>query len=280
MDALILAAGYGSRLRAISPVKPLTPVAGVPLLELGIRQAARVGVRRVTVVTGYEAEMVEAALPAMAAMARIPVVAQRVEDWSRPNGYSVLAGASRMDGDYLLLMADHIFSEPILRDLAGQGRADRGVTLAIDRRVESSLVDPDDATWVKAGSDGLITAIGKGIRDYDAVDCGAFLATAELAEAIAAAIACGRPGSLSDGMQRLADRGRAAVMDIGEGWWIDVDDPHSHALAERDAAAQLAEIYLERARGEVVPMLVRPAAGVWDAAGDGDPARVAGGGLA
>ena len=39
MDALIIAAGYGSRLREISDSKPLTPVAGMPLLELGVRQA-------------------------------------------------------------------------------------------------------------------------------------------------------------------------------------------------------------------------------------------------
>ena len=38
MDALILAAGYGSRLREVSDSKPLAPIAGVPLLELGVRQ--------------------------------------------------------------------------------------------------------------------------------------------------------------------------------------------------------------------------------------------------
>lgn len=280
MDALILAAGFGSRLRAISPVKPLTPIAGVPLLELGIRQAARAGIRRVTVATGYEAEMVEAALPAMAAMAGIQVLARRVEDWSRPNGYSVLAGASQIDGDYLLFMADHVFSGPILRDLARIDGADRGVTLAIDRRIANPLVDPDDATWVMADSGGFITAIGKGIRDYNAVDCGAFLATPELADAIAAAIASGRPGSLSDGMQRLADAGRAAVMDIGGAWWIDVDDPRAHALAERVAPVQLGEIYADRARGDGVSMPARPAAGLWAVTGDGHSARTTGAGRA
>ena len=45
MDALIIAAGFGSRLAALSPSKPLTPVAGVPLLELGVRQAAAAGAR-------------------------------------------------------------------------------------------------------------------------------------------------------------------------------------------------------------------------------------------
>ncbi len=247
MDALIIAAGFGSRLLDISPSKPLTPIAGVPLIELGVRQAQAAGVRRVVVVTGHEAARVEAFLPELAARTGVEIVAERSTDWSLPNGYSVMAGAARIDGDYLLMMADHIFATPILQRLAGAGDAARGVTLAIDRRVVSPLIDPDDATWVKMAPDGRITAIGKTISPYDAVDCGAFLATPELAEAIAEAIRAGKSGSLSDGMQRLADQGRAATMDIGsddhDAWWLDVDDPRAHAIAEDQAPRYLSDIY-------------------------------------
>lgn len=243
MDALIIAAGFGSRLRDVSDSKPLTPVAGIPLLELGARQARAAGAGRVVVVTGHEAERIEAALPALAERAGIPVVAQRVEDWSRPNGWSVLAGAAVIPGNYLLMMSDHIFSSSILTRLAQQGADDRGVTLAIDRRCDDPLIDPDDATWVRLRGDGFITAIGKTIPEYDAVDCGAFLATPELAEAIRAAIAEGKAGSLSEGMQKLADAGRAATMDIGDAWWLDVDDPRAYELAEEQAPRALPEIY-------------------------------------
>jgi choline kinase len=196
----------------------------------------------VIVVTGHEADRLEAALPALAQRAGIRIEAERIGDWSKPNGYSVMAGAARIAGDYLLMMADHIFSAEILQGLSRQGRPDRGVTLAVDYRVDSPLVDPDDATWVKHDAAGRITAIGKHLREYDAVDCGAFLATAELAEAIAVAIADGRPGSLSDGMQRLADAGRAWTMDVGQAWWIDVDDPRAHALAEAQLPLRLPEM--------------------------------------
>ena len=243
MDALIIAAGFGSRLRDISDSKPMTPIAGIPLLELGVRQAKAAGVERVVVVTGHEADRLEAALPALADRAGIPVVAQRVEDWSKPNGWSVMAGASVIAGDYLLMMSDHIFSDTILTRLARQGAPDRGVTLAIDRRVDSPLVDPDDATWVRLDERGFIRAIGKTIPAYDAVDCGAFLATPELTQAIAAAIAEGKAGSLSEGMQRLADAGRAATMEIEGDWWLDVDDPRKHVLAEAEAPAQHSGIY-------------------------------------
>lgn len=243
MDALIIAAGFGSRLREISDSKPLTPVAGVPLIELGMHQARAAGARRVVVVTGHEADRLEAVLPALADRAGVAVEARRVDDWSRPNGWSVMAGAEAIAGDYLLMMSDHIFSAPILTALARQGAEDRGVTLAVDSRIDSPLVDPDDATWVERDPRGFIRAIGKTIAAYDAVDCGAFLATPELAEAIRGAIADGKAGSLSDGMQRLADRGRAATMEIGGAWWLDVDDPRAHELAEAEAPAHLAEIY-------------------------------------
>lgn len=243
MDALIIAAGFGSRLRDVSDSKPLTPVAGVPLLELGVRQARAAGAGKVVVATGHEAERLEAALPALARRCGIPVEPARVEDWSKPNGWSVMAGAARIAGDYLLMMADHIFSGGILAGLAKQGGADRGVTLAIDRRTGNPLVDPDDATWVQTDERGFIRAIGKTIPAYDAVDCGAFLATPELARAIAAAIAAGKAGSLSDGMQALADAGRAASWEIGGAWWLDVDDPRAHALAEAQAPIELAEVY-------------------------------------
>ena len=247
MDAIIIAAGYGSRLRELSDSKPLTPVAGVPLLELGVRQARAAGVERVVVVTGHQAVEIEKFLPGLSARVGIPVVSERVQHWSTPNGYSVVAGATRLasmgGGDYLLLMADHIFETGILERLARQGTKSRGVTLAIDRRTTNPLIDPADATWVKTDADGRIEAIGKSIGEYDAVDCGAFLATPELAPAIQAAIAAGKNGSLSDGMQRLADAGRAATMDIGDAWWLDVDDPRAHALAEAEAPARLREIY-------------------------------------
>ena len=243
MDALIIAAGYGSRLREISDSKPLTPVAGVPMLELGVRQARAAGVERVVVVTGHQAIEIEKFLPALSDRVGIPVVSERVLHWSTPNGYSVMAGAARIakmgGGDYLLMMADHIFESGILDRLARQGTRSRGVTLAIDRRLDNPLIDPDDATWVKTDADGRIEAIGKTIPEYDAVDCGAFLATPELAAAIQAAITAGKSGSLSDGMQRLADAGRAATMDIGEAWWIDVDDPRAHAIAEEALSGHL-----------------------------------------
>ena len=243
MDALIIAAGFGSRLRDLSDSKPLTPIAGVPMIELGIRQAVAAGVDRVVVVTGHRAAELEAFLADLATRSGIAIDPVRITDWSTPNGWSVIAGSEACAGNYLLMMADHMFDRAILARLIEQGGPERAVTLAVDVDVENPLVDPDDATWVRRDPAGRIRAIGKTIADYDCVDCGAFLATPELAAAIRAAIAAGRPGSLSDGMQLLADAGTAQTMEVEGLWWMDVDDPRAHALAEMEAPQRMAEAY-------------------------------------
>lgn len=247
MDGLILAAGKGTRLRALGDSKPLTAVAGKSLIEIAIHQLARAGVERIVVATGHEAERIEQHLPGFAAAAGVAVESARVDNWSLPNGFSVMAGAARLDREFLLVMADHILSLDILRSLAACRGHDTGVTLAVDRRTRAETIDPDDATWVRTGKDDRIVQIGKDLAEYDAVDCGAFLATADLPHAIARAIAAGKPGSLSDGMQALAEAGRAHVHDIGEAWWIDVDDPRAHAMAQRQAPQHVPGLAMGRA---------------------------------
>lgn len=238
MNAVILAAGFGSRLSgAVSGPKPLAEVAGRSLLEWSVRQAARIGVNRAVIVTGYRAAEIEERLPGIAMRSGVTVEAARLTDWSRPNGHSVLAGAACIQGNYLLLMADHLFEASLLAHLARSMDRASGAVLAVDRDCSNQTIDPLDATWVSTREDGTIAAIGKGLLTYDAVDCGAFVATPDLAEAIQEAIASGAAGSLSDGMQRLATRRAADTLDVTGHRWIDVDDPHMLGLAEQLAPA-------------------------------------------
>lgn len=240
MNALILAAGYGSRLAdAVPTPKPLTVVGGRMLLEWSVRQAAQVGVRHAVVVTGHRAAEVEAELPGITFRTGVTLEACRLDDWSRPNGHSVLSGAARLRGNYLLMMADHLFEAALLPRLVQGFDRTNGAALAIDRDCTGPAIDPADATWVRTNVDGTIAAIGKHLAEYDAVDCGAFIATPDLTTAIAAAIAEGASGSLTDGMQRLAVQGLADTVDVTGRWWIDVDDSRMLALAQQQAPAFL-----------------------------------------
>jgi len=231
MNCLILAAGHGSRLREISESKPLTPIAGVPLIEHVVRAAMAAGATRFTVVTGHQAARVEAFLAELAARVGTAIACVRIADWDLPNGHSVLVGAARIDGDYLLLMSDHLFDPALARRLLDERPAGAALTLAVDSDWRRESLDLDDATKVASEGD-RITGIGKTLDVFDAVDTGVFVATPALAEVLNAAIAEGEAGSLSQGVQRLADQGRAAVVDVTGLMWLDVDDPIALAKAE------------------------------------------------
>ena len=235
MNCLIIAAGHGSRLRDISPSKPLTPVAGVPLIEHVARAAAAGGATGFTVVTGHEAARLEAFLADLAERLRLPIAPVRIADWDRPNGHSVLAGAAAIAGDYLLAMSDHLFDPAIVRLLLAAPPA--ALTLAVDRDLANPLLDMDDATKVALAEDGAIKRIGKTLAEFEAIDTGLFRATPALAASIKAAVADGEAGSLSDGVQRLADRGQAMTVEIEGARWLDVDDAVALAKAETMVAA-------------------------------------------
>jgi choline kinase len=232
MNCLIIAAGQGTRLRAVSASKPLARVAGAPLLEHVVRAAAEAGASEFVVVTGYEAEPVEAFLGDLAARSGLPIEPLRNPDWARPNGLSVLAAAPRLDSDFVLLMSDHLFDPSILRGLIAAERGDAALTLAADFEVGNPLLDLDDATKIELGEGGRIRRIGKTLATYDAVDTGIFVAGPLLFDALRDSLAAGGTGSLSEGVQALADSGRAFAWDIGARWWLDVDDEAAFAKAQ------------------------------------------------
>ncbi|MGZ3199364.1 MAG: phosphocholine cytidylyltransferase family protein [Croceibacterium sp.] len=237
MNCVIVAAGLGTRLREVSTSKPLTPLAGVPLIEHVVRRAATAGVTRFVVVTGHEAERLEQFLGELAARLDLRIDFARVEDWTLANGYSVLAGSALVDGVYLLLMSDHLFDPEIARRLAASEHS-ADLILAVDSDLAGEFIDLADATKVEVAEDGGILAIGKDLTHYNAVDTGVFIAGPGLAAAIEADIAEGGPGSISAGVQRLAKAGQARTMNIGTARWIDVDDGRMLELAERLLASE------------------------------------------
>lgn len=234
MKCLIIAAGLGSRLRAVADSKPLVRIAGRPLIEHIVRRARAGGASGFVIVTGYEAEPLEAFLNQLAAKEGLAIEIVRNPDWDRPNGLSVLAAAPRLDGEFVLLMSDHLFDPAILSDLIAADRSGASLTLAADFAVGNPQLDLDDATKIALGDGGRIARIGKSLERYDAIDTGIFIAGPALLDALRSSLAAGGSGSLSEGVQALAELGTAFAWDCGGRWWLDVDD--EAALAKAAAA--------------------------------------------
>jgi choline kinase len=239
MKCLIVAAGQGTRLRSLAASKPLADINGTPLIEHVIRLAVAGGASEFVIVTGYEAERVENFLAGLASRSGLAIDVVRNPQWARPNGVSVLAAAPLLDGEFVLLMSDHLFEPAILSGLLAARRTEAALTLACDWRIDRPDLDLDDATKVRLGEGKRIARIGKEIGAYEAVDTGVFATGPALFTALEQSLAAGGAGSLSEGVQRLADAGKAFAHDMGSGWWVDVDDEPAFQRAERELPAQL-----------------------------------------
>jgi CDP-L-myo-inositol myo-inositolphosphotransferase len=219
---VILAAGCGSRLARGGGLKPLVPVLGLPLVERTIVTASEAGLSEFFVVTGCQAPRVEAFLSELALRRNLAIGAIRNEAWEAGNASSLLAARDVLDGDFVLLVADHVFDPAILGGLLGQRLEEGEIMLAVDFRVGgSAMVDAEEAT--KVAVDGQwVAAIGKQLPQYDALDTGIFLCSPAILPAFEASIRDG-DGSLAGGVRRLTEQRRARVLGIGGHSWVDVD---------------------------------------------------------
>ncbi|MDH4132603.1 MAG: NTP transferase domain-containing protein [Gemmatimonadota bacterium] len=226
-QTVILAAGFGSRLsptRGEVP-KPLVTVAGRTLLEHALGQAAAAGVEEAVVVLGNAADLLRAHLAQLRTPLRLRLVYN--DRFHEPNGVSLLAAAPYITGIFYLQMVDHLFDHPVLRLLDRAGGREGAARLLVD--FAPADFDEADATKVRT-RDGRITAIGKDVYPYDAVDTGYFRLDpsvfAELREAQRV-----EPPSVTAGMRRLIAQGKLEPVALDGVTWTDVDTPEDFARA-------------------------------------------------
>ena len=229
-ECLILAAGNGTRIRQASgPLpKPLVEFRGRPLLEHIIRNVRCAGIERITIVVGYRSNLIRAWF-AQQWLDGLDVHFVENPDYHRQNGVSALKAKDAIDGNFLLLMADHMFETRTAQRLIRQPLASGEMVLAVDSGIDR-VFDLDDATKVRR-SGRYIVDIGKNISTYDALDTGMFVCTPALFDTLESVMENG-DCSLSDGMRRLAAAWRFRAFDIGDAEWQDVDTPEALAHAD------------------------------------------------
>jgi bifunctional UDP-N-acetylglucosamine pyrophosphorylase/glucosamine-1-phosphate N-acetyltransferase len=118
MDAIIMAAGLGTRLRphTLTTPKPLLPVKGQPILDWALGSLPR-GVDRVLVVVNYLAEQIEAYLRTQTHFAEWETVRQEVP---RGTGDAVRSCKDRLRSDNVLVLnGDDLYGAADLAKLAG-----------------------------------------------------------------------------------------------------------------------------------------------------------------
>lgn len=234
---VVLAAGFGSRLRGSDdePIKPLVEVAGVPMIFRALRGLVKAGCEELVVVVGYRGDELRRAI------ASGPDVGANVVFVENPrfdlaNGVSLLSARAALGDEFVVAMADHVIGDEVMALAKAHRPEPGGATLLVDRRIDE-VFDLPDATKVRTQGDRLVE-IGKTLTDYDCIDIGVFVCTTGLLDALDAELAARGDASLSQGVARLAAAGKMATLDIGAGFWQDVDTPEMLAhTAELLAAA-------------------------------------------
>jgi choline kinase len=240
-NALVLAAGNGERFRnPTRDLKLLQPVLGRPLIIRTIETARAAGIRAFEIVVGYRADRVRAVIERHAPSG-VAIRFTENRDWHLDNGVSVLAARRYLQSRFALLMGDHLFEARVLRQLLRAPVEPGESLLAVDSRPAA----PDlaaEATKVRLRG-SRITAIGKRLTEYDALDTGLFVCAPPLFDALEAAGAKGDT-TLSGGISILAAHGLMRSFDIGDATWCDIDtveDLHrAESLLDRPIAADAA----------------------------------------
>jgi 1L-myo-inositol 1-phosphate cytidylyltransferase len=229
-EAVILIAGSGSRLRGSDPtfLKPFVPVLGRPLLCYVMDVLVHARIRNVNFVVGYESERVTAQVRRLVPSEFEPCFIENHE-WKKQNGISLLAVAKRVTRPFLLAMSDHLFDSAIV-DLLISSADPSFLNVAVDRKLRS-IFDLNDAMKVQTRGNQVI-AIGKNLRDYDAIDTGLFVSPPEIFRYLEKAKQNG-DCSLADGIRLMAAADKVRVIDIGDAWWQDVDTPEMLACAQQ-----------------------------------------------
>jgi choline kinase len=262
--AVILAAGYGSRLDPDPGFKILVEIGGVPLLDRHLANFQRLGVREVTVVTGFDHAELESRLEEWETPGSMRLHTAYNSEFDLGNGISVLTGMrggpvpAEATTPCWMTMSDHVF-EPVLferlasrRPWRGWKDADLGGVLAVDRKLDSVYDMPDankvrvsDATVVNDDGSreghgeipgGRLEGIGKKLESFQLVDVGLFWCDDAFADALEAERGVSGDCWTSDAVRRLGEAGQFAFWDIGDVQWGDVDTPE-----DRNHAEQLSE---------------------------------------
>jgi choline kinase len=200
-------------------------------LERAVLACQRAGATECYIVVGYDEERMVTQIATLAQRIPMPLHAVVNPGWEAGNGTSAYAVRPYIEGAFLLIMCDHVFDPALLRALVEAGRSGQSCLLAVDRRT-NHIFDLDDATKVQLVGRAIVS-IGKQLATYNAIDTGLFLCRPTLFKALQQAQKQG-DASLSGGMRQLIQAGQLEGVDIGDGFWVDVDTPESLAYAERE----------------------------------------------
>jgi len=229
MRAVLLAGGEGTRLRPYTSVlpKPLLPVGDRPIMDIIVRQLQRAGFERITVATGYLAELIEAYF---GDGSKYGIAMDYFREQEPLGTVGALALIDRPEEDFLVMNGDILTDLDYGRLLSDHRENDAAVTIATqNREVQISL---GVLQFDEVADPTLLTSyVEKPRIDYRA-SMGVYCFSPE-------AISHIEPGQrldFPDLILRLIDRGVTVRASPSDDYWLDISrhDDYETALDDFD----------------------------------------------
>ncbi|HEX8298578.1 MAG TPA: sugar phosphate nucleotidyltransferase [Rubricoccaceae bacterium] len=238
MDAILLAAGYGTRLRPLTDriPKALVPVGGVPMLERVARRLFDAGADRIVVTASHLADQVERYVAEATWADRAVVSVEPGAPLETGGGIRQAAALLPSGAPFVVHNADLLTTVDIADLMTRQSTSGALATLAVapattDRTL---LVDADGLVgFVARGERRTVRATRGEVREVDF--CGVHACSPSLVPALAA-----EPSAVFSVMDvYLREAARGARVDVFDGGatphrFLDVGTPER--LAEADVA--------------------------------------------
>lgn len=261
-EAVVLAAGEGSRLRPLTRYqpKPMLPLANRPIIEYVLCALAAVDVERVVIVVGHRRTHVQDRMGHEYRGMELSYVHQRSQLGS---GHGLLQAADTVEGAFLVANGDNVIDAQMVRETVD----------AFDRTAASASValahsdTPQDYGVVQT-DDGAVTSIDEAaaVTEPASVNAGVYVFTEEIFDALARTEAHDGELHLTDATQNLSG---TVVASCPDGVWFDPSYPwdalramahllstHSELVAADDMVDETASVH-EQATIES-PALVGP----------------------
>ncbi|HST56488.1 MAG TPA: sugar phosphate nucleotidyltransferase [Solirubrobacteraceae bacterium] len=227
MRAVILAGGVGSRLRPYTVVlpKPLMPIGDRPVLDIVVRQLRRARFERITIATGYLAELIEAFFRDGSAY-EIPIDYFREETplgtvgalaliEGLDDSFLVMNGDILTDLDYGQLLADHTASGVIatVATCTREVKVSLGVLHFGDEQDPSRLTDYYEKPRINYEASMGVYCFSPRVLEY---------------------IVPGERLDFPELMLRLIDRGETVRAWRSDAYWLDIGRHEDYEQAQEE----------------------------------------------
>jgi choline kinase len=239
MKAIILAAGVGKRLWAVTQHRPkcLIELGGRTLLNRYLHSLERTGIKQITIVVGYKEEMIKAAVAAE----RLPLDVRYItsDQYRRGSITSLWAARAEMNDDVLIMDADVLFDPRLLgRLLDSPARTALLLDETVTQRTEEcmAVVQGGRVIALTKSMPGHYDLAGEGVGFLKV----SRLDLTHLVESLQGHIERGELDmEYEDGLRLFFSRARVGFERIGGLPWIEIDFQEDVDRAEREVLPKI-----------------------------------------